>query len=229
MKRISVLSLSILSLVSVKADALTIIDSSTRNGSFENPTATGSQNSADFWSFGFNSDQFERLDNDGNTPDGDYTAVIGTNNGGTAHTGAYQNTGYIVSAGDSFSLSFDWGAAYNWEASDDLNWRLFTTSDNTSGGTISEIASGAVTGKNSSTLPLSNWTTENVLIEGGTIIGANIGQQLFVEFYEADQGNNQFARLDKVVLSVVPEPGNFALIAGSIALLTIMIRRRTAA
>lgn len=227
MKRISVLYLSILSLFAANAHTMTIIDSSTRNGSFENPTATGSQSSADFWSFGFNSDQLERLDNDGNTPDGDYTAVIGTNNDGSANSGVYQNTSYVVNAGDSFSLSFDWGAAYNWAAADDLNWRLFTTSDNTSGGTVSEIAIGSVSGKNASTLPLTNWTTANVLIEGGTIIGANVGQQLFVEFYEAN-GLNQFARLDKVVLTVVPEPASFALIAGSIAMLALVGRRRTA-
>ncbi|MDQ8209244.1 PEP-CTERM sorting domain-containing protein [Coraliomargarita sp. SDUM461003] len=225
MKKNALFSLSLVGLFVANAQALTIIDGGTRNGSFESATATGVQYDAEFWSFGFNSDQVQRQDNDSNTPDGSYSLVIGTNNDGSVHNGAYQLTGYEVGAGDRFSLSFSWGAAYQWVSGDDINWRLFTTEDNTTTGTITEIASGFVTGKSASTLPLTNWSTADVLVEGGTITSSNIGQLLFVEFYEAN-GINQFARIDNVVLSVVPEPATFGLFAGGIALVSMMIRRR---
>ena len=62
--------------------------------------------------------------------------------------GMVQNTGYTVRASDSgqFNLKFTWSgssAGGAWEADDDLQVALFTSSDNTLSGTLTEIWSGS--------------------------------------------------------------------------------------
>jgi len=75
---------------------------------------------------------------------------VGTQTTSGDKLGAMMNTGYVVSTGDSFLLSFDWANAFNWDAEDRIDWRLFTSDDNTLTGTLTTIGLGD-TGTDSNT------------------------------------------------------------------------------
>lgn len=198
------------------ANAATIImDSSTLNGSFETNTLwvnsfaepnTGSHQYETNWS-----------------SEGVRSIRIRANNASSG-TGSAQNTGFVVSGTDSFDLSFDWNARAGWTADDAIVYTLFTTSDNTSAGTITTIAQGSVSG-----FPSNTAVTIPASFTGiGTVAGASVGQQLWIEFaYDLSSysgSGDRNGRLDNVVLSVVPEPGSLALMA--LGGMCLMRRRR---
>jgi hypothetical protein len=201
--------------------AAVIIDNTTLNGSFESGTPSDGDTSFANWTTGFNAEA-NQIRSNLPASDGTYSAVIGEQSSvnGTATLGLLQNTGYTVASGDTFDFSFQWRAAFNWDADDTLSWRLFTTDDNTVGGTLTEIAGSSFTGTSTSYALKS--------FDGiGSVVAANEGQQLFVEIWGADLGTDTdgvFSRLDEVSLTAVPEPSAAALIGlGGLALI---LRRR---
>jgi hypothetical protein len=219
----------------LNAPAVDIIDSATLNGSFEAGSGTGPGSSIDLWAPAFNTNNEQRISN--NASLGTYSAVIGnTTLDETATTaladpvfnGLALNTGYTVSAGETFDLAFDWIPLFKWDADDQIDFRLFTTSDNTTGGTVSEIFVSAVTGHAQG----DGYQTDLDLTGIGTVQVANIGQDLWIEFWSStavgvvSDAPGEFARVDDVRLSAVPEPATFALLAGFATLGLVLYRRR---
>ena len=198
--------------------ATTIMDTTTRNGSFETTelwvnsfaeTAGAPSYETNFASEGTRS-----------------MRIRGTSS--TSGEGTAQNTEFVVSATVAFNLSFDWNARANWLTTDAIAYTLFTTSDNTSSGTITTIAEGSVDGNITNTAVTINESFTGI----GTVAGASVGQQLWIEFaydlssYAVDKTTDANARVDNVVLTAiaVPEPSSAALLGlGGLALI---LRRR---
>lgn len=116
--------------------------------------------------------------------------------------GGLQNTGHIVQKGNTFSLAFDWTSGWQWGPTNAIAWRLLTTSDDTVGGTVSVIASGAASGKIGDG---SQWDTSLVLNDGGTVNPASFGKELWVELTGV-AGPNKYAKVDMVRLMVNKPP-----------------------
>lgn len=212
-----------------------IIDSTTLNGSFESGTGSGAGSTIDLWAPAFNSNSEQRIDN--NASAGTYSAVIGNSTfeddlttplSTTIVNGLALNTGHVVSGGETFDLSFDWIPLFKWDADDQIDFRLFTTSDNTTSGTVSEIYVSAVTGHAQG----DGYQFDLDLTGIGTVQAGNIGQDLWIEFWsstavgELNVAVGEFARVDDVRLTAVPEPATYALLGGFAALAVVMVRRR---
>jgi len=196
------------------ASAATIIDNTTLNGSFESDdlSAPGDEYLFADWTTGGNVAVTRRVPN--NATDGTWSAIVGTESVTGSNMGAIQNTGHSVSGSDEYTLSFNWANASGWDGPDTINWRLFTSSDNSLTGTITEIGSGSATDDNLTNLSYKTETDTFLAIPA-----ASVGQQLWVEIYSATttlNGNippqGEFARLDEVQLTVVPEPSSLALL-----------------
>lgn len=220
-------------LMTSAGSAAVIIDSSTLNGSFESDDGSGTA-SQDFqfadWTTGFNVVNNQRLND--NPTNGTWSAVIGAENVTAAKIGLLQNTGYTVGLGDTFDLSFDWADAYNWDDDiDTIDWRLFTTDDNTDTGVVTTVVASVSISDNSDDANLS-YQSES-WVGTGTVVAASVGQQLWLEIYSASAGidevdgtNGEFARIDNVQLTAVPEPATYALLGGFFALGFVLLRRR---
>jgi hypothetical protein len=201
------------------AASAAIIDASTLNGSFESGTGA---DAADWQALsGFTE---ERIEN--NASDGSWGLVLGFDNRGSALElwGVAQNTGYTVSLGETFDLSFDWIPRFNWRASDAFTWELYTTADNTAAGAVSSIATGTVTGS-ANGVAYATITANGI----GDVTGS-VGQELWISFATVDPGSyppdpQGFARMDNVSLTAVPEPSTYALLGGFAALALALLRR----
>ena len=144
----------------------------------------------------------------GATTDGALSAAIGRVSG--LRNGAILNTGYDVQLADDgrFNLSFDWtgnstGGA--WETDDDLEVALFTSSDDTLGGTLTQIWASDFFDTNS------NNVFETISLTGiGSVTAASAGKDLWVVFSSGTAGagaNEELAIVDHVQLSVAdPAP-----------------------
>lgn len=187
------------------SDAIVLIDNSNRNGSFEDPAGASSPaTTSDPWAHGINSAAFQRYNNGNAIPDGTWSLAVGRD-GDQNILGAWQNTGFTVQTGDVFTLSFNWAGAYQWESTARIQWRLFTTDDDTSTGAATDIASGFVDGKDAKAVTSLEWSSAPVLEAGGDVGSASEGRELFIEFYGANLSGTagRFARLDAVELSVL--------------------------
>jgi len=191
------LVIAALALVATPAiHAAVIIDTTTLNGSFENGTGSGAGSTIDSW-VPFGGGSIQRISN--TATHGTYSAVVG----GTSVNLAV-NTGYILAANDTLTLSFQAKGMLNSDDGDNIAWRLFYTSDNTLTGTATTIAGADYS------LPggaAGSYTTFNLTTPGLTDPGA-VGKTLFLSF-GAGTGlaTDEFARVDNVNLfSNVPEP-----------------------
>jgi hypothetical protein len=222
--------IAIASLACAASAQTTIIDKDTLNGSFETGTGSG-VDSLDFWTFAAPAVQTNR--SGGLVSLGSQSAILGRfadldDNGDPQPTlinGLLQNTGYTVSSGDIFNLSFDWSGASRWDTADAIDYRLFTTSDDTIAGTATEILGGSVSGFTSA----DGFQSVNVSSIIGKVTAAIQGRDLWIEFIGAPTNvivESEFARLDNVVIVSIPEPSAYALLAGMLGLTWVMVRRR---
>lgn len=143
-------------------------------------------------------------------------AVAATGSGGT----------YVMGLGDSYSVSYQWLDAFNWnDAADQVGVTLFSTDNNLISGNRTVLANS-----------LSGFSTTNNTYEAVdqsaiyTAVAADVGKTLFVSFDGIDGGGSEtgFARLDDFTFSAssaVPEPGSF-LLAGIASWGMISLRRK---
>jgi hypothetical protein len=157
--------------------------------------------------------------------DGALAAAIGRID--QQRNGAILNTGYDVPlAGDGqFRLSFDWtgnSTAGGWEADDDLEVALFTSSNDSLSGTLTQLWAGRYFDGNG------NNAFESIREDGiGSVPTASVGKDLYIVFSAglAGQANDELAVVDNVKIVWIPEPGHYSLLLGAAAL-TIIVRRR---
>ncbi|WP_309382953.1 PEP-CTERM sorting domain-containing protein [Cerasicoccus frondis] len=153
-------------------------------------------------------------------PDGDWYAVVGANLDREDLRGFYQDTGYDLVEGDTFNLSFWHAEHYALESGDSFSWMLFTTSTNTDQGVVdSIIASGDVD------VVLDNEFVKVAANGIGEVTSDLEGARLFIAFLPTGL-NNDYVALDEVNLSLVPEPGVYALMMGVVVLGGLFWRRR---
>lgn len=126
-----------------------------------------------------------------------------------------------------FSLSFDWtgsSAAGAWEADDDLEVALFTSSDDTLGGTLTQIWAADFFDANG------NNVFETTSLTGiGSVTASSEGKDLWLVISSGTAGagsNDELAIMDNVQLSTIPEPSVYGLLAGCLGLAVAMVRRR---
>jgi len=155
--------------------------------------------------------------------------VFGNNTPGDAAT-AVTNDAYFsfsVTPNSSFSLDsldFDmYGNSTNENISGSAELTFFIRSsvDNYAS-TISGATFTQAYDNTTAALPVSR----NVDLSGASFQGLTDEVTFRIYIYDTSNSTDRVARVDNVYLTTVPEPGAFALIAGSLAMLSIMIRRR---
>lgn len=209
------------------ADAATVIvDNTTLNGSFETGTST---TPATWVAYGATSSVGRGSPSaaiSGTTHEGNYSLVVGLGGDGVTTSNGALNTGYTILSGDTFSFSFWYNGAFGWDEGDQIAYQLFYTSDNTLGGAATAFYSGAV----SATPGTSSANWQQFAATGIAATGGSTGKTLFVLFTRgAGVTTNEFARVDQVALSVVPEPSVLGLAGlGLGCALAFRARRRVA-
>lgn len=194
--------------------ATVLINATTLNGSFE--TTGTSQTVFDNW-VAPTGGSIQRQNNMASA--GGWSLVVGMS-ATSVPVAAVLNTSYSLVTGDSFNLSFDFRGAFQAEATDQVNWTLFYTSDNTLTGTQTVLFSGtqAVGG--------ATYASTGILPTGAVGAGA-AGKTLFFSFTPgAGFTADEYSRVDNVALSVtsVPEPSSLGALAAASPLL--FFRRR---
>ncbi len=162
----------------------------------------------------------------GSTVDGSLAAAIGRV--GQQLNGAILNTGYDVplSGDGQFRLSFDWtgnATAGGWEADDDLEVALFTSSNDRLSGTLTQLWAGRYFDGNG------NNAFESIREDGiGSVSAASVGKDLYIVFSAGLAGqtnNDELAVVDNVKIVWIPEPEHYSLLLGA-AGLTIIVQCR---
>lgn len=185
--------LAISNLIIAAPTTTQVINSTLLNGSFEN--GTGNEEITGWLNFSDNN-KTQRIQN--NASQGAWSLVIGKSTE-QSEVEASAMTSYEVVEGDIFNLSFRWLPKLNWDVADRVRWRLFTTSDDTVDGEITEISSGSVGGfANGAAYQTATMTS----IAG--VNSANEERKLWLQIYSG-AGDYEFARVDDVVLSVVTD------------------------
>lgn len=173
----------------------TLVGGDTRNGNFNDPAdVTGTRTFA-------NTPEWVNVGG-GQDAQATHTDLPfdGTRNAVVADSGLRKfavDTGHTLAAGDAFRASFVWRDAGNWDdASDRIGVTIYTTADDTIGGSRTVIQTLLA--------PLSTQdaTYEAAALTFDTMGAAAAGKRLFV-FFEGVDGNgstNGFARLDNFVL-----------------------------
>jgi len=154
-------------------------------------------------------------------------AVIGTNSSGDPLDFGL-STGYTLSEGDTFDISYMWRDAANWDDGSDLvTLELFYTDDNT--------LTGSRTNVFSLTSALSQspnaWQTESANgVAGNNLTGIDsLNKTLFIAV-TTNTDNSEFARFDNVYIQAipVPEPSVGACIVASLGFMLTFGRHRRA-
>ncbi|WP_269542971.1 PEP-CTERM sorting domain-containing protein [Cerasicoccus fimbriatus] len=213
-------------LAATASHGLVIIDGTApdylNNGSFETLTNWWIDSSPTPLSADLNLDQGFLQRNTITPADGSWYSVVGANSGATELRGFYIDTGYDLSEGDTFDLSFFVGNHQSVESSDTIAWRLLTTTTDTDQGTVETIvASGTVLATTSTTME------ERSLTGVGSVTSGMSGERLFLAFSPGNL-NGDYVALDEVNLTLVPEPQTYALMMGAVALGGLLWRRRQA-
>ena len=203
--------------------ALTLIDSSTRNGGFETATLSGSPPEASFantanW-VNLTGDQSVQAVRDNLVRTGNHRGVIADN--GSRLFG--NDTGYTLTAGDTINFSYWWRDAFNWlDGEDQVQFTLFTTVDDDIFGTVDQSQSW-----------LSGLSTVNDTYEeysnSFTATAPWDGKRLFVSIEGISgptTGSVGFAGLDDVLVEVVPIPEPSAALLLGLGLLALLRCRR---
>lgn len=219
------LTLLPLALVLSPLHAATIIDSATLNGSFENGSGSGAGSTITGWTTTTDAGAtLQRINN--NASVGSYSAVIGRADVTGNPTNLSINTGYTIASNDAFRLTFDSKGALYAEASDQISWSLYYTSDDQPTGTIITLFSGfkTLTGAtgDATTSPFSAFDFTSANVDPSAI-----GKKLYLSFTPGTGFTaNEFSRIDNVVLTTVPEPGAPSLIALAFSTAFLMRKRR---
>lgn len=135
-----------------------------------------------------------------------------------------QKTSYTINSGDTFSFSYDWQDRFNWnDGLDEVRLALFATDDDTLGGNV------VWSSVHDSGISTADGAFQGASGTSSTVTAAAVDQILFVNIFGfqnngALSGNTGFAGIDNV--SVIPEPGSFALLGGLLALGVVVVRRR---
>lgn len=172
-----------------------LVSPSLLNGSFENgsgnTTITG-------WHLGFGTGEAQRKPD--NASIGSWSLVVGQGSG-APDLGASVITNHSVVENDSFDLSFKWIPKSQWDDGDQIKWRLFTSSDDTTSGISTEIASGTASGfANGSAYQTATFSN----ISGVT--PSNEDRKLWLQILRGSSSFGEFARVDEVTLSVTTDP-----------------------
>jgi len=123
------------------------------------------------------------------------------------------NTSHTVALGDTFSLTFYYGSAENWDVgTDTIGVFLYSTAGVIWTTTVSPT-------QNALTGGFTEFTANN-------IPAANIGETLFLRF-ESNAGLYEYAAIDDVTLTVSPIPEPSAALLGGLGLLALLRRRRS--
>ncbi len=139
MKRtfIGLLSLAI----TVSAHAGVLIGGNLLNGNFNDPTTAAKFSQLPSWdNLGTGGDlNSTKAGTDANNYDGTSFAMMGWTPGSKIYA---NNTGHSITRGDIFDISYVWKDGWLWnDSSDEIKVSLFVTSDNTIGGTRTDLAS----------------------------------------------------------------------------------------
>lgn len=211
------------------ADLVVIIDSSfaNGNGSFEFDSAgaplTGSIGTPGGWvgagalTIDGGADTIAATTNVNATnnfsTDGTFSLQVHPNEGAIAPIGGILDTGYTLGLGDELNLSFDWIKTNNVLGEANFDLFVFTSSDNTLGGTLTSLAIGTFGSGPATPDPLS------VSLGPGdfTIDSASVGQNLFLAFAAGGatgQSSSSRLNIDNIsftAATAVPEPSSLAL------------------
>ena len=129
--------------------------------------------------------------------------------------------GYTVGAGDTYSISFAWRDAANWDAADTMDMTLFYTDDNTLTGARTTLVTLNSGGRDA----LTTWESESLAGAGFSDASA-VGKKLFVVLSATDVTQGEFARVDDVFVEVQPVPEPTSTLLFGIAGAAIAVRRR---
>jgi hypothetical protein len=134
-------------------------------------------------------------------------------------TNGAQNTGYAITSGDRFELSFYAKALNGAAASNTIGWTLFYTSNNLIGGTRTTVAGGA-------SLALTSTYQQTTFTMPTAVAEAAVGKSLFLVLYSDNLSNNAVSAVDNVYLATVPEPSATGFLALGLGAVLWRTRRR---
>ncbi len=210
--------------------ATVIIGGDILNGNFNAGSADGDTTDDNFqatpgWSNIFGAPTMQATRTNLASPDGSRNAVLSLS-GDRVFTSELGLNGYIISAGDTFDVQYEWRDAFNWNDSlDRVGVTLFTTDDDTITGAMTELI------VDFSELSTANNAYETVDHDAFyTATAGDAGKRLFLYFNGVTgegSDTNGFARFDNLTLEVtseVPEPSSAFLIC--LAGLGLVSRRR---
>jgi beta-glucanase (GH16 family) len=185
---------AVLTIVVYAAGAgITIVGGDLLNGNFNAVTGTAVTFSATPEWDNLTGDQAQNATRSDESFDGSQNAVV------LSSRRHGLDTGYGIVEGDTFNISYVWRDSGGWtDTVDQITYSLFVTSDDTITGARSNLV------VHPSGLSAVNDSYEQVAASGVYTAAASVaGKRLFIAIETTASG---FARVDNVVLSVIPEP-----------------------